>query len=91
MRGSGIKPAVVDSLGGVLDLENAAIRREGGNRQIVTCAYAAHCRLVSVAPTPLVQITPTTQNRRGLVTIHHGRGVMFHEKKILLQKYIRIQ
>jgi hypothetical protein len=41
-----IEPAVVDSLGGVLHLEDAAIWREGGNGQIVTCSYTAHCHLM---------------------------------------------
>lgn len=37
------RPAVVDGLGGVLDLEDAAVGGEGGDGEIVACSYAAHC------------------------------------------------
>lgn len=35
-------PAIIDGLGGVLDLENTSIGRECSDRQVVTCSYAAH-------------------------------------------------
>lgn len=37
------RPAVVDGLGGVLDLEDAAVGGEGGDGEIVARSYAAHC------------------------------------------------
>lgn len=36
------RAAVVNGLGGVLDLENSAVRRERRHREIVASAYAAH-------------------------------------------------
>lgn len=64
-------PGVVNGFGGVLDLEDAAIRRKCGDGEIVTCSNAAH--LSSFGLSVVESSTEKATNRETLAFLSRNK------------------